>query len=461
MTRAMRWTLALFALLAVLLLGVTLRRVAERGRFARAFSSYGSGPSGVRALYLVLSELGFATRRWSQDLAHLPAHGTLVALGDCETRQARALSRYEREELLRWIDRGGLLLVAGARHYLPTGLPVAFEFEPNCAAADTGDDAAEDAPAKPAKPPPSAAPVPAAVSADRDAGAGEEAGQLEDTPNPGTWGVPMAPALQGLPIVQFQHPGRFQLAEDAKVETLLGAPETDTESSTGGLVPLGIALRRGQGHVIVLASANMLQNSEIESSSGATLFRRLLQGYAGAGPVLFDEYHLGVGERRSLMQYLRQLGGMPALAQLLLCVFMLLWRAGARLGGLQSQPEAAAGGTISFVTALGGLYQAVGDAGAAVRLIARAALARIAAHYGVSAVQAGALERALGQRNAYQAQAAVRAIVAAVSSIRSEPLPAVVQRIDAALASALADVQPGAAEQSRGAGDGMLPPRRR
>ena len=484
MTRAVRWTLAVFALLAVLLLGLTLRRVAERGRFARAFSSYGSGPTGVRALYLVLGELGFVPRRWSQDLARLPARGTLVALGDCDTRPARRLSRYEREELLSWVDRGGLLLVAGARYYLPAGLAVAFEFDASCAAPNSDDDAnlAGDAPESQAPDagvaPPSAAAVSplerdagvsqldagvsqadAAVS-DLDAGVSDEPDDSEDEPDPAVWAVPMTPALQGLPIVRFRSPGRFKLQDDVEVETLLGAPETDAASSTSSLWPLAIALRYGQGHVIVLASANMLQNAELEASAGATLLRRLLERYGAGGPVLFDEYHLGVGERRSLMQYLRQLGGMPALCQLLWCVLILLWRAGARFGGLQAQELAAPAGTISFVTALGGLYQGVGDAGAAVRLIARAALARIATHHGLAALQADALERALAERNAQAAQQAVRTIVAAVSRMRSEPLPLVVQRIDAAVASALADAQPKSGPRVHVRGDGMLPPRR-
>ena len=39
--------------LGALLLTLTLARVGERGRFASSLSSYGSGPEGVRARYLL------------------------------------------------------------------------------------------------------------------------------------------------------------------------------------------------------------------------------------------------------------------------------------------------------------------------------------------------------------------------------------------------------------------------
>jgi hypothetical protein len=71
-----------------------------------------------------------------------------------------------------------------------------------------------------------------------------------------------------------------------------------------------------------------------------------------------------------------------------------------------------------------------------VRLIGRAALARIAAHHAIGSVRAAALERALDQRGATQARDAVRSIVAAVSSTPTQALPAIVQAIDAAVVRA-------------------------
>jgi hypothetical protein len=463
---AKRLALGCFVVLLLALLSVTIERVAERGRFARALSSYGSGPEGVRGLYLLLAELGFPVLRWSQDLAHLPAGATLVALGDCKTGMVRPLSRYERDELLRWVGAGGVLVVAGARHYLPPGIGVSFAHEAQCpeagAAAPAASDGLELPDAGAGAERASDAGVPAAdggtVAANpadqADAGQADAGGLAEftklivaaaDNSKTALWAVPVSQSLQGLPIVQFRSPGQLRLAAELPgAETLLAVPPplaAELPDTASELVPLALTVARGKGRLVVLASANMLQNDELQESEGATLFVRLLRAYGNPGPVIFDEYHLGLGDRRSLMSYLRQLGVLPLVAQLLLVVFCILWRAGARFGAIQRPVAAPAAGTTSFVTALGGLYRNVGDAPAAVRLIARAALARIASHHAVSSVQAATLERELAARGAERARQAVLNILAAVSSSRVDALPAIVQRIDAAVAEALADAR--------------------
>jgi hypothetical protein len=207
------------------------------------------------------------------------------------------------------------------------------------------------------------------------------------------------------------------------------------------MLPLAIELEHGRGRVVVVSAANMLQNAELDSSEGATLFMRLVRSYANPELLIFDEYHLGLGERRSLMQYLRQSGAMPLLFQLLLIAFVALRRAGARMAEPRAL-RAVAGptGTISFVTALGALYAKVGDRGAALRLIARAALTRLAKHYALGNLQPAALERELEARGAKRAAAAVRVIVAAAGSkLGTEPLEVSVGRMDQALAAALVE----------------------
>jgi hypothetical protein len=180
-----------------------------------------------------------------------------------------------------------------------------------------------------------------------------------------------------------------------------------------------------------------LQNGELENSEGAALFLRLVRHYANPKLLMFDEYHLGLGERRSLMQYLRESGAMPVLCQLLLIAFVVLRRLGARMGEPlpASSKPALRRPTETFVTALGNLYARVDDRGAALRLIARAALSRISKHYALGPLQAYDLASELERRGAPVAAAAVQSVVAAANA--PDAIEVSVQRIDAALASAL------------------------
>lgn len=396
------------------LLGLTLTRVADRGRFARPFSSYGAGEQGTRGLYVLLAELGVPTLRWSRDLDGLPAHATLVALGSCESATARSLSRFERDELIRWLERGGVLVVAGARNYLPESLGVGFADDALC-------DVIHGTPKQE---------TPDLFSLKR---------RTLPSNDEASWAVPLQPALAGLPIIPFRAPGELHVAERVITESLFGIPPA-LPAQSAELEPLALTFERGQGRVIVLGSANMLQNAELDSSDGAAMFVRLLGAYAHPKLVIFDEYHLGLGERRSLMQYLRSLGVMPLLCQLLAVAFVLLRRKGARLGPPRQEPQplAAREPEASVLAALGHLYARVGDRAAAVRLIARAALLRIAAQSALPQRRVSALALELEQRGATDSARAVREIVAlAAGSEPPLPLAESVARIDAALAVAI------------------------
>ncbi|HKP62131.1 MAG TPA: DUF4350 domain-containing protein [Polyangiales bacterium] len=436
------WTT--FAVLAAMLLVLTLDRVAERGRFAAAYSSYGSGPKGSRALYLLIEELVAPVTRWAQDLARLPGHAVLVALGGCDAAMARKVSRYERQELVRWVRAGGVLIVAGAREYLPQAFGVQFKNDSRCRTRwsallssepdeplPDGDPYAADGGVSSAEPP---------AQEEGDVSADSESSQPEPRkPGDTTWAVPMAAALRGLSVVPFRDAGELVLMPDLEPELLLGDPRRDAEGHETDIEPLGVVLRHGLGRVIVLASASMLQNSELGTSDGGELFVRLLRSYGNGAPVLFDEYHLGIGERRSLMRYLRQMGAAPLALQLVLLVGLLLWRAGARFGSIQVPAPPKPAESSSFVNALGQLYQRSADARGALELIARDAYARIAAHHHVEAAAPARLAQALAARGATRAVEAVWQIETAAKSGKDTTarLPELVATIDAALARAL------------------------
>jgi len=434
-SRGRRSALFLLVLCCLVPVGLILERNAARGRFARAFSTYGSGTEGTRALYLLLGELGYRTARWSQDLARVPERATLVALGSCDDAAVRPLSRYEREDLIAWVERGGLLIVAGARNYIPHELGVAFEDDGRCRLQD------DERPLLPGS-------LPLPGPEDEPSGADEllaalseiaegQSATFDGSEQREILAVPMGGALKGMPFVPFRRAAGLLADEALEFQSLLIAPPM---SATGEsqLRPLAITYARGRGRVIVLSSGNMLQNAELLEGEGATLFTRLLKAYAPSDLLIFDEYHLGLGERRSLMQYLRQAGTYPLLAQLLLVASIALWRAGARLGTLRvAREQPTPPGTAAFVGALGRLYARVGDRRSALRWIARGALARIAQHYALGNLPSAALARELTRRGAAQAARSVQLIAEIGSQPGDQPLVASVARIDAACAAAI------------------------
>jgi hypothetical protein len=423
MKPAYKALLLAFALALLATSGFVCQRVAERGRFTGAYSSYGSGPLGTRALYLLAQELGGRPMHWAEDLAALPAGaGMLVALSDCKSGMARSLSRFEQQELERWIAQGGVLLVAGARHYLPKGLGVGFEPEPACTAGwrlmkAEGED--QDQPFPPNAFDPKKKATGSAGRVARDAGLDAGAADDEQPLTLGTrhrsrdellWSSAIGEPLLGLEPLPMRHPGRLALEPGAQHVVILSLPEPNDADQFQGPRTAGVVVRHGKGHVIVLASGSMLQNRALALADGGAMFARLLRAYASRGPVLFDEYHLGVGEKRSLMRYLRHAGAVPFIAQLSLVALLFLWRGGARFGGLRVPLEVPPAGTLSFVAALGGLFARADDPRGAMRILEKQALARVAAHHRLPASAPGNLARALAERGLREAAEAVRAI---------------------------------------------------
>jgi hypothetical protein len=391
------------------------QRVADRGRFTGAYSSYGSGPKGARGLYLLAERLGLRPQRWAQDLAGLPRRAMLVALGDCESGMARPLSRYEERELVQWVEQGGVLLVAGVRHYLPEGLGVRFEAEPRCGPSwrflrmqeEAGEGAEQEQVEQELQGPPEpGASAPAAGDETAEA-------DLDEADDVLTWTSPVDQPLIGLAPLPMRHPGRLVLDEDASARVILTMPDAINMPESPVQRDVGVVVKRGNGRVIALASGSMLQNRALAAGDGGVLFARLAHAYAGEGPIVFDEYHLGVGERRSLMRYLRQAGAAPFLTQLMWIALIWLWRSGARFGGVRQPDEPAPAGTASYVTALGGLFARAGDPGGAVHLLVKQGLARVAAHHHVQPGPARKLEAELSSRGLTDAAQAVRAIASA------------------------------------------------
>ncbi len=342
-----------FALGLVLAAGMILfacERVAERGRFALPYSTFGAGPDGTRALLRLANSLGFEARAFSHELTHLPARGTLVAIGGCDQPLAREVSRPEREELMRWIEAGGLLIVAGAEAYLPEATGLSLTLQATCNETDRPSPSTDDNLTLPY--------------------------ELEGVPNgpPLTYGEPF----------MIKRARTVEADEDTEATALIN-------SSYG---PLALTTSVGRGRVVLVGSGSPFVNSALGDGGGA-MFARLLKAFAGKGPVLFDEYHLGMGERRSLVRYLRDLGLAPLLIQVCLTVLLLLLALGQRLGPPIMESSAAPRVTQRYLQALGELYARTRDAQGALKALADHGIARIARHYRLRHVPLSEVPQAL------------------------------------------------------------------
>lgn len=391
MTRVLsRLLVGLVVLVAMGASFVACARVMSRGRFALRYSTLGAGPEGTRGAFLLTRSLGASPVRLTEDFGALPEGAMLVALGGCDHTASRELSGLERRELTAWIERGGVLVVAGAGGYLSEDLGVSITpLSPwACDGSAFGRiagaiDAIEDAPEEPGGV--GDDPVsgdPGVWAPDDPLGPdawdeGLDSGVDSDGLPRLRWAAPIAEPLLGAPLVGLRAQGSLRISDPAATPSAASA--TTILESEG--LPVGVVIERGRGRVIALASATFLTNRDLITSGGAAVFSRLVRAYAPGGVVLFDEYHLGAGERRSFVRYLVQAGFLPVALQGLLVALLLAYRRSARFGAPLLAPPKQPQATASFVMAVGSLFRASRDAQGALGLLVKGAIDRIARHH--------------------------------------------------------------------------------
>ncbi len=405
------WTKRVLAAGAVLLVlgaaGLMCQRVGARGRYATEYSTYGAGPDGTRGLYLLAESLGARPRRWAEDLGRLPERGMLVALGSCDQLMRRELGRIERENLASWVERGGVLVVAGVGDYATRdALGVELVTPPGGCAPTTGligmlaraearnrkHDPEEDGGRRVDE-------LPDAFAED-PAGTYDEVTETDPLP-PARLAYGQSGPTAGVAPVGMRRAMGIEVDEARMSEVLLAFDDGS---------PAAVRVSLGEGTVIALASASAFTNRDLAEAGGGVLFARLVREHAGRGPILFDEYHLGVGQQRSMMRYLRQVGAGAIVLQVLLIVAFVLWRMGARFGGARVDPPTEPGGTVSYVEGVATLYAKARDPGGAGAIVIRRALARIAAHHHLASSDTTRMIELLEQRRRHRAAQAVLAL---------------------------------------------------
>jgi hypothetical protein len=415
--------------------GMMCARVAQRGRYAAAYSTFGAGPEGAKALYLLAEALGGQPTRLVEDVSDLPEGGLLVVLGGCGG--GRAPTPLEVGHVQRWVDRGGVLLVAGARHLAHEATGLGVHLVGGCAdpswidsllsTPDLADDVEEE------------------LHEDAHADDEEDEAPILHFGEPLHFAHPVGVPLEGLGLVAMASPAVVAVGDGVKSEVLLIQPSLGESSATDAPVTeegsvAAVAIARGKGTVIAVASAAPFQNRYLGWGEGGLLFARLYRHYADGQPVVFDEYHLGVGDRRSLGRYIRQVGGGPVVLQLLLVVLLLLWTRGVTFGTPRAAAAAAPAGAASYVDAVARLYHRSGDATGAVRALARRALGLIARHHHLRPASAHGLAKMLDARGRAEEARAVRCVGELEVATQSErALGEAVRALDGHIRSATAE----------------------
>jgi hypothetical protein len=357
---------------------------------------------------LLAGRLGYGAQPFTRDLSQLP-RGTLVTFGGCRASDAaRKVSRPEREALARWVEAGGLLISLGVADVLPSGAGLFFQRPPECAEQETS-------------------PLEAWLAGDQDSGAARAERELV--------AEAAGPPLSHLLPFSVRGARPLRLGHDAEATEIL----TSSEGT------LGLTAPYGRGRVVLLGISEAFTNAAL-SDGGGLVFARILRAFAPSGPVWFDEYHLGMGERRSLVGYARDLGYGPILLQSLLAAIAALAALATRIAPVAEGREQAGAIRVqrSFLEALGALFQRSNDTRAALELLSQSALGRLAGSYHARELPGHKLEAWLRLRGLFAAAHYAQSIArhAALPLTAGETLVSRAQAIDqdATLAVAIATV---------------------
>lgn len=256
-------------------------------------SSYSYAPNGAQAAYQLLGTLGYHVERWESPLSDLPldSAGTVLVLAEPNLRTA---GEQDRDQLHRFIERGGRLLA-------------------------TGDDGADALPTLGVTRVSPLNAVTQTYSAAAPSPLNRGASQIS-TDAPVSWKSPLQAA------VPIYSKGANIVAVDFSV---------------------------GRGDVIWLASAMPLTNSGIAQSENLNFLLNIFGAPAGTR-VLWDEYYHGV--RRSLGTYIAGTPIVWALLQAGLIYLFVIVGYGRRTGPLRKPVVESRTSPLEFVETLGALY---------------------------------------------------------------------------------------------------------
>ncbi|HEY0005331.1 MAG TPA: DUF4350 domain-containing protein [Pyrinomonadaceae bacterium] len=378
----MRQRLAIFITIALVLLVLIALNAAsyvpverkEDSEWMPDRSTYNSGATGTRALYDFLFESGHQVMRWRESPSALLSSRkarptTFVIIG----KTIVSFDRAQAEQLLRWVEQGGRLVIidrrADARLLPPSGdwrISTELVQQPQI---DTPADNAEELTAgvKPARilqPTPFVRKV-ETVMPSRFAGIikvlpehveaknqiqgapasteeGDEAEAHEDEsdePAP-IFGQPRKPVVVSAPPMQGGKP-------------ISPAPLVQLATERGAIL---VDYPYGAGRIVVLSDPFIVANNGISRADNLLLAVNVMTNAGGL--IAFDEYHQGhAATQNELLAYFEGTPVVPMLAQAALILLVLLWTNGRRFARPLPLPTVDRRSKLEFVASMAELQQ--------------------------------------------------------------------------------------------------------
>lgn len=274
-------------------------------------SSYRTLPEGYKALYSTLQELGYPVQRLVRPYVKLPAHGLLIVADPYLT----PVSDYEGRELTAWLSRGNTALLILAEHPDMAGALIPHS---KAEILHMGDSE-------------SSSPLQRHAAEEESEGIFTRTwwhGALQDKPSLAT---PVIASFlsRTAPELYVQSPYRFP-ARQPLPERLAAA--------VGGAVPLyhdrfGVAVAYsavGAGGIVWCCSPWSFANAGLPKGHNLD-FVLALANLQPEAPVIFDEYHHGIGTGVSLWTLaptVTKWGLVQSALALALLLVLLAWRFG-------------------------------------------------------------------------------------------------------------------------------------
>lgn len=259
-------------------------------------STYSSDPSGAKAAYLLLKDLGYNVERWEQPPTHLPADASRTVL--VLASPFRAPEREEKDALQLYLNHGGKILITGSaadiylrdaeieRELAPD--PIGREYQPQLLTSLT-----------------------------------------------------RGGAISMSPTAYWKHYSTHRLVHYS-------------DDLSGSARPIVVSYQFGKGQVIWWAASAPLSNSGISRSGNMELLLNSL-GQAADNHVFWDEYFYG--SRRTAASYLKETPVAFGLAQGGLALLALLLTYSRRNGPIYPAVSPSRLSPLEFVETLGGLYR--------------------------------------------------------------------------------------------------------